>query len=116
MNIAAIMKDAENVDYALAIAGTIDDEVLEVLHNSKSGVRPFAAETQVIRSDAFLTFALVFRAWALHVGLDIAKGLDNEVFITQGSITAKLRLAPYKNLEDRVELVLKERLCADCAF
>jgi hypothetical protein len=44
LKISAILKDAENIDYALAFAGAIDDEVPGVLHNSKSGARPVAAE------------------------------------------------------------------------
>jgi len=52
----------------------------------------------VIRPNALLKVALVFRAWTLDVGLDIAKGLDNEVFVAHGGITPKLRLAPYENL------------------
>jgi len=94
----AVVKDAENVDDALVVAGTIDDEVPGVPHNSKRRARPFATETQVIRTDACLEVAPIFRSRTLRVGHDIAKGLDDEVFIAQSGVTPELRLSPYENL------------------
>ena len=54
LKVAAIVKDAEDVNYVLA----------------------FAAEAQMIRSYAFLKVAFVLRAGTLHSELDIEKGLD----------------------------------------
>ena len=98
LKVAAIVKDTENVNYALAFAAAVNDEMPGIPHNSKSSARPFSAEAQMIRPDAFLKVAFVLRAWTLHAGLDIEKGLDNQVFIAQGSITAEFRFAPYQNL------------------
>ena len=44
LKVAAIVKDAENVNYALAFAAAIDDEMPGIPRNSKSSARPFAAE------------------------------------------------------------------------
>ena len=52
----------------------------------------------MIRPDAFLKVVFVLRAGTLHAGLDIEKGLDNEVFIVLGGVTPEFRLAPYQNL------------------
>jgi hypothetical protein len=40
LKIAAIVKDAENVDCALAFGAAIYDEVPGVLHKSKDSARP----------------------------------------------------------------------------
>lgn len=45
LKVAAIVKDAENVNQTLAFPAEIDDEVPRVLHNSKRATRPFATET-----------------------------------------------------------------------
>ena len=100
LKVPPVVKDAENVDDILAFAAAIDDEVPGIFYNAKSGTHPVAAETQVIGPDAFLKVAFVLRTRALHVSLDITKGLDNEVFIAQGGIPPEFRLAPNHNLPE----------------
>ena len=39
LKVAAIVKYAENVNYALAFAAAVDDEMPGILHNSKSSAR-----------------------------------------------------------------------------
>jgi hypothetical protein len=43
LKVAAIVKNAKNVDYALAFATTVDDEVPGILHNTESRARSFPA-------------------------------------------------------------------------
>ena len=54
LEVAAIVKNAENVDHAQTIAATVDDEVPGILYNPKSTASPFFAEAQMICSDALL--------------------------------------------------------------
>ena len=115
--VAAIVKDAENVDHALAVATPVDDEVPRILHNSKRRSRRFAAETQALRPDAVLKIALVQRTGTFHVGLDITKSPDNRIFIAQRGVPSEFRLAPLsESLGDRGGLVLKEQLFPGRAF
>ena len=43
LKVAAIMKNAKNVDYALAFATTVDDEVPGILHNPEGCARSVSA-------------------------------------------------------------------------
>jgi hypothetical protein len=86
--VAAVRKNSQNVDAAL-FPGAVDDKVAGVPHDPRNASRPLTAEADVIRPKVFLNVASLPRSGPLRIGLDIAKRLDNQVFIPEG-VAAKV--------------------------
>jgi hypothetical protein len=95
LEVAAIVKDASDVDYIPIVAAPVKDEMARIVYDAEGSLSAVAAETDMVRPSPFYhDLGPIDGTVTVGLALDVAERLHDQRFVTRSGVMAELRFAP----------------------
>ena len=95
MEVAAVVKNAADVDRIPILAAAVEDEMARIVYHAERSLNTVAAETDMVRPSPFYhNLGPTDGTVTVGLALDVAEPLHDQRFVTRPGVMAELRFAP----------------------